>query len=165
MIDGALLVDSDGRGSWLRRACGGDEALRAVVERRLCDCKPGARAAHPTQADPREPEQAPTGSWHALTDDFRSRRIERPGGGAPRVVLAAGSGTLVGTLSESVVRARLRELPMIYILFLAMASSWRVFIMGDQDRVLHYLDAGVGVGLAGVIALLSGRRSLPMERL
>jgi hypothetical protein len=68
-------------------------------------------------------------------------------------------------VSESVVRARLRELPMIYILFLAMATFWRCVILGDGDRVLHYLDAAVIVSLGGVIALLSSRRPVPLARL
>ncbi len=61
------------------------------------------------------------------------------------------------------VRARLRELPVIYILILGMATFWRRTFLGDHDLPLYAFDAVVMAALVGVIALLSGRRpvSLP----
>ena len=39
------------------------------------------------------------------------------------------------------VRARLRELPMIYILILGMATFWRGAVLRDDDLVLYTFDA------------------------
>src|SRR5262249_240465 len=86
-------------------------------------------------------------------------------GFSPRAAIAAGPRRSVSSEPRSVVRARLRELPMIYILFLAMASFWRWGILGDDDRILHYVDATTILALLGVIALLSGRRPIALARL
>ncbi len=53
------------------------------------------------------------------------------------------------------VRARLRELPMIYILIVGMATFYRFVVLKDDDLVLCYLDVTVIACLGGVIALLS----------
>jgi serine/threonine-protein kinase len=58
---------------------------------------------------------------------------------------------------ESVVRIRLGALPLVYLLILAMATFWRCAFLGDEDVVLHYLDATVIAVLGGVIVLLKGR--------
>jgi serine/threonine-protein kinase len=80
-------------------------------------------------------------------------------------VIAAGPGLRPLSEAESVVRARLRELPLVYILLLAMATFWRCVILGDDDRMLHYLDGTVISFLVGVIALLSTRRPISLARL
>jgi hypothetical protein len=46
---------------------------------------------------------------------------------------------------------------LVYLLILAMATSWRCALLGDEDVVPHYLDATVIAALGGVIALLSSR--------
>ncbi len=55
------------------------------------------------------------------------------------------------------VRARLRELPLIHILTLAMAAFWRWTILADLDHGLPYLDACVIAVLAGNAGLLWSR--------
>jgi serine/threonine-protein kinase len=63
------------------------------------------------------------------------------------------------------VRPRLRELPIIYGVFLAMATFWRCVILGDEDHVIHYLDGTVILSLVGVTALLSSRWPVSLARL
>jgi serine/threonine-protein kinase len=46
---------------------------------------------------------------------------------------------------------------LVYLLIVAMATSWRCALLGDDDVVLHYLDAAVIAALGGVLALLSSR--------
>jgi serine/threonine-protein kinase len=86
-------------------------------------------------------------------------------GFSPKAVIATGPQPHPISEAESVLRARLRELPMIYILILAMATFWRYAILGDDDRVLHYVDATVIASLGGVIALLSSRWPVPLAGL
>ena len=54
-------------------------------------------------------------------------------------------------------RARLRELPVIYIVMLGIALFWKRAVLGSEDPTLYELDAGVIVALVGLIVLLSTR--------
>ncbi len=54
---------------------------------------------------------------------------------------------------------------MIYILIVGMATCYRSVVLKDDDLVLYYLDVIVVACLGGVIALLSGRRIIPLARL
>jgi eukaryotic-like serine/threonine-protein kinase len=172
----ALRIEPAEREAWLRRASGDDERLRAEVARLLDQDERAARDEFPATPGPPGPATDPTGSWHA----FGGRR--RPGGRNPIDKAGASSTAGVGGFSpkaaiapgrqphpiseaESVVQARLRELPMIYILFLAMATFWRSVILGDDDRVLHYVDATVIVSLAGLVVLLSSHWPISLPRL
>ena len=67
--------------------------------------------------------------------------------------------------SESVVRARLRELPMIYILFLGMATIYRIVILGYYDLVIYYLDFTIALSFAAAFVLLSSRQLISLSRL
>src|SRR5262249_53236571 len=101
-----------------------------------------------------------TGSWH-FSRGCCPRRGAEPVAGAdsssfsPRAAITTGSALLPISEVDPVLRARLRALPMIYILVLTMATIWRCAILRDDDRVLHYLDASVIAALGSVIALLS----------
>src|SRR5689334_3134268 len=133
LFDAALRIDPAGRESWLRGACGDDD-LRAEVGRLLVQ---DARAARDGFLTPPELADRPvdrTGSWPP-------REGRRPPGGpdpidrveagsgdgddggfTPRAAIAKGVGPPPISEPRSVVRARLRELPVIYILILAMAN-------------------------------------------
>lgn len=88
-----------------------------------------------------------------------------PGGFSPKAAVAAGSPLNSTSEIEHVVRARLRELPMIYILFLSMATFWRFVVLWDEDRVLHALDGTLIALLAGIVVLLSSSYAIPLSRL
>jgi serine/threonine-protein kinase len=172
----ALRMDPAGHEAWLHGACGDDEGLRPEVARLLDQ---DARAARdPFLTTPEPPARAPdqTRSWFSHGGSRPSRGpepIDRIGAGSvagahgfsPKAAIAAGPQRHPISEAESVLRARLRELPMIYILILAMATFWRCAILGDDDRVLHYLDATVIASLGGVIALLSSRWPVSLARL
>ena len=51
---------------------------------------------------------------------------------SPRAAIAAGSRPQPISAAESTVRARLRELPMIYILIVAMATFYRNVVLSDR---------------------------------
>ena len=62
-------------------------------------------------------------------------------------------------------RARLRELPMIYILFLGMATVYRIVILGYYDLVIYYLDFTIALSFAAAFVLLSSRHLISLSRL
>jgi len=55
------------------------------------------------------------------------------------------------------VRARLRELPIIYILMLAIAIFWRRAVLGYEDLALSRFDVVLIFALVSIIALLWSR--------
>ena len=59
------------------------------------------------------------------------RRSTTPGGFTPRAAIAPHTGRHTISEPRSVVRARLRELPMIYILILGIAIFWRRAVLGQ----------------------------------
>jgi tRNA A-37 threonylcarbamoyl transferase component Bud32 len=179
-IDGlfadALRVDPAEREAWLRVACGEDEGLRAEVARLLDQDARAAwdrfltapetpgRAPDPTRTWPSRGGRRPPRGPQPI-DHLGAGPVAGAGGFSPKAAIAVGPPPYAISEAESVVRARLRELPMIYILILAIATFWRCAILGDDDRVIHYLDATVIASLGGVIALLSGPWPLSLARL
>jgi hypothetical protein len=176
LFAGARRIEPAEREAWLRGSCGDDEALRAAVAHLLEQDERAARQSF--LSAPRSSGRAPdqTGSWRSYGGSRPSRGpksigrvragpVDGANGFSPKAAIAAGSRRHPISAAESVVRARLRELPMIYILILAMATFWRVVILGDDDHVLHYLDGTVIMSLGGVIALLSSRSPLSLARL
>jgi eukaryotic-like serine/threonine-protein kinase len=127
---------------------------------------------------PDPPGRSPdaTSSWHFRsacrplsrpepTDHVRADAVPDSGGFSPRAAIAAGAQPFPAYEAEPAVRSRLRALPMVYVLILALATSWRCAVLGDDDVVLHYLDATVIATLGGVIALLSSRRRVSLAGL
>src|SRR5262249_34279388 len=55
--------------------------------------------------------------------------------------------------------------PLVSLLILAMATSWRCALLRDDDVVLHYIDATVIAALGGVLALLSSSRPVSLAGL
>jgi serine/threonine-protein kinase len=86
-------------------------------------------------------------------------------GFSPRSAIAAGSRPYPTSETESAVRTRLRALPIVYVLIVAMATSWRCAVLGDEDVALHYLDATVIAALGGILALLWSRWPVSLARL
>jgi serine/threonine-protein kinase len=136
---------------------------------------PNARAERDSSPDPQGRAPDETGSWHAPSAGHPLRApepIDHVGadsadssGFTPKSAIAKGSQPDPTSEAEPAVRARLRALPMVYILILAMATFWRCAVLGDDDVVLHYLDATVVVTLGGVLALLSSRWPVSLAQL
>src|SRR5262249_42436990 len=112
------------------------------------------RAADQTEGWPPSDERRPPCGPETI-DHVGAASVDDTGCFAPRAAIAAG--TVQHTICEdkSVVRARLRELPMIYILILGIANFWRRTVLGNDDVTLYHVDAVVVVALGGLIALLS----------
>jgi tRNA A-37 threonylcarbamoyl transferase component Bud32 len=134
------------------------------------------RAAWDGSNDP--PGRAPdaTGSWHSgparrvpsgpdATGHVGTDSFADSSGFLPRAAIATGSKPYPTSEAEPAIRTRLRALPVVYVLILAMATSWRCAVLGDDDVLLHYLDGTVIAALGGVIALLSSRWPVSLGRL
>jgi serine/threonine-protein kinase len=175
LFDAALGLAPAEREAWLRTACGNDEGLRAEVAHLLDEDERAARDGFLPASE--APGEAPDG-----TASWTSPGRRRPPRGstsvdlarvatsdttvfAPRAAITAGSPRQPMSAAESTVRARLRELPMIYILIVAMATFYRCVVRSDNDLVLYYLDVTVIVSLGAVIALLWSRWTVPLARL
>ena len=70
----------------------------------------------------------------------------------------------VSTVSEppDLVRARLRELPMVYILIHAASVLWRRTVLGPGDPGLSLVDLLVFLPLVGLVGLLWSRWPIPL---
>ena len=176
LFDAALRLAPAEREPWLREACGGDEDLRAEVDRLLAGDERADRdgfLAPPGEAGPpadatmisapragaRPPEEpgptAPAGG--ASVDD--------PGGFTPRQAIAPPAGPSTVSEPPDLVRARLRELPMVYILIHAASALWRRAVFGPGDPALDRVDALVILALVGLVALLWVRWPIPLAGL
>ncbi|WP_406698690.1 serine/threonine-protein kinase [Singulisphaera sp. Ch08] len=174
LFDASLQLAPPERDAWLRQTCGEDDDLRAEVDRLLAQDERAARNAFlpPPESAPRSLDR--TGCWPPcaealsskelhLLDRFKTERVDDPGGFTPKAAIVEGIGLPPISEARSVVRARLRELPIIFILILGMATIWRSTVFaGNDDLAIHSLDVIVIVALGSIIALLSSRRPLSL---
>ena len=174
LFDASLRLAPPEREAWLRGACGDDEGLRVEVAHLLEHDERAARDGFLPASE--APGEAPgrTASWSS-PGGRRPPRGPAPldvAGAAtsdttvfsPRAAITAGFTQPISA-AESMVRARLRELPMIYILFVVMATIYRTAVLRDDDLVLYYLDVTIVAMLGGIIALLSSRWPISIVRL
>jgi serine/threonine-protein kinase len=173
LFEAAVRIDPAGREDWLRVACGGDEELRAGVGRLLAQDERADQFGLLTPPEPTGPPAERTTSWHphaAVRPPQKPAPIAPAGeasandpcGFTPRDAIAQHTARQPISEPPDVVRERLRELPIIYILILVMATVWRREVLGSHDRTLYYLDATVIAALGGIIALLSSRRPISL---
>src|SRR5207253_2498880 len=122
LFDAALRLDPAAREAWLRGACGDDDGLRAEVDRLLAQDERADRDGFltPPEASGRPPH--PTVSWPPRGG---AAPVDDTGGFTPRAAIAPHTVRPSICEPRSVERARLRELPMIYILILGIAMFWR----------------------------------------
>ena len=167
LFDAALRLESAKREGWLRGACGDDDGLRIEVCRLLAQDERANREGFLTPPEAVSGPQDRTVSWPPC-DDLPLRRgattgqdeavpVADTGGFSPKAAIAAGTGQFPLSEAPAVVRARLRELPMIYILILGMAIFWTHSVLGDDDSTLYTANAVVILALGGTVALLSSR--------
>ncbi|AGA31502.1 serine/threonine-protein kinase [Singulisphaera acidiphila] len=174
LFDASLQLAPPERDAWLRRACGQDDELRAEVDRLLAQDEQADRTAFLPLPESTPQPLDRTGDWPSRGGSSPTRElnpidrlqpgfIDDTGGFTPKAAIVVGTGPPPVSEPRSVVRARLRELPIIYILILGMATVWRsIVIAGDDDLTIYYLDVIVIVALGGIIALLWSRWPLSL---
>ncbi|MGO8897799.1 MAG: serine/threonine-protein kinase [Isosphaeraceae bacterium] len=170
LFNAAVRLEPAQREAWLRRACGEDEDLRAEVSRLLSQDEraDGDGFLTPPESAGRSPDR--TGTWPPR-DDLRPSdgpvpvdhtaavSIDDTGCFCPKAAIAPGTGSSPSSETVSVVRARLLELPIIYILILTMTLFWTHVVLGDDALTIPVvsMNAIVIVALGGIIKLLSSR--------
>ncbi len=176
LFDAAIRIDPAGRQAWLNSACGGDDELQSEVGRLLAlderADKDGLLAPPGSMVPP--PDQ--TASWLPRAE-VRTPRDRGPiasaeetsgddtGGFTPRAAIAPQTARQPICEPPAVVRSRLRELPIIYILMLAIAMFWRRAVLGQEDLTLYQVNVAVILALMGIIALLWSRCPIPLTGL
>jgi eukaryotic-like serine/threonine-protein kinase len=173
LFDAALRLDHAERDAWLRVACGDDDGLLAEVGRLLAQDERADRDGFltPPEAVGRPPDS--TESWPprdeahprgrpATMDQVEAAFADDTGCFSPKAAIAKATGQVPMSETASVVRARLRELPMIYILIVGMAFFWRRAVLGNEDLALYRIDAIIIMVLVGIIALLWSRWTVPL---
>jgi serine/threonine-protein kinase len=125
----------------------------------------GHRIGAPPEATGLAPEQ--TAIWPAREEVApplpgpSGRSADAPlddtGDFAPRPVIARQAGRQTISEPPDVVRARLRELPIVYVVILSAAALWRRAVLGQEDLTLYRVDAMVILAFVVPIALLWSR--------
>jgi eukaryotic-like serine/threonine-protein kinase len=173
LFDSAVRIDPAGREAWLRATCGEDDDIRAEVGRLLAQDERADRDGILTPNGLLAPTPDLTASWHAQAgplppqeaepiDSNGNTSADDTGGFTPRAVIAPHAPRHSISEPQSVVRARLRELPMIYIIMLGVANFWRRAILGSEDLTLYEIDVTVILALVTIIALLWSRWPIPL---
>jgi hypothetical protein len=167
LFEAAVRIDPAGREAWLVAACGGDDDLRAEVGRLLAQDERASRVGFLTPPEATVPPPDPTANWppRAETPSLESSATGLPkgapvddmGGFTPRQAIAPQAGRHAISEPPAVVRARLRELPLVYILILAASALWRHEVLGHGEPALSRVDTTVVLALVGLIALLWSR--------
>ena len=175
LYEAAVRIDPAGREAWLRAACGGDDELRTEVGRLLAQHEPEDRSALPTPSQAAGPHSDRTASEPPRIE-APSQRPEPAGGSgdapanesgglAPRRAIASqNEQQTIAELSDAV-RARLCELPIVYILILAASTLWSRGVLGREDATIARVDGAIILALVGLIALLWSRRPISLPSL
>ncbi|MFI5456164.1 MAG: serine/threonine-protein kinase [Isosphaerales bacterium] len=176
IFDAALRVDPAERDDWLDRACGRDGDLRAEIDRLLAQDERAAREGFltPPEAPVRPPHQRRTGAARRdhlppgapePSDHAPAGVLDDTGCFAPKAAIASRQGSRASAETRAVVRARMRELPIIFILIFGMAFFWRYVVLRDSLLAIALHNVVVLVALGGIAAVLWGRRPLSLARL
>jgi serine/threonine-protein kinase len=168
LFDDAVRLDAAERERWLGLTCAGDDELRREVSRLLAQDERANREGVLTPPAGIGVANDRTASWPPREEH---RPIPTPDSNdhgrygpredleefIPKAAIAPGTGRETISEPRAVVRARLRELPMIYILIVGMAVLWRRAVLGNEDLTLYQVDVGVILALVALIALLWSR--------
>jgi serine/threonine-protein kinase len=176
LFEAAIRIEPAGRGAWLRAACDGDDDLRVEVDRLLTQDERADREGllpPPAATGPRPARTARRVAGNGVRTrgepgpitSVQETSVDDTGGFTPRAAIAPQTVRHPICEPPAVVRSRLRELPMIYILMLGIATFWRQAVLAHDDSKLYQIDLAIILGLVGVIALLWSRWPIPLARL
>jgi len=175
LFEAVVRIDPAGREAWLRAACGGDDELRTEVGRLLAQHERVDPSGFLTPPEAAGPPSERTASGPA--------RVEAPsqppepaggpgdapanesGGLAPRRAIASQKEQQTVSELSDAVRARLCELPIVYILILAASTLWSRGVLGREDATIARVDGTIILALVGLIALLLSRCPIPLTSL
>jgi eukaryotic-like serine/threonine-protein kinase len=131
----------------------------------------------PAEREPRLREACSTASWHPRVAAHRpelgpadgSSAVPAAAGGGggftPRPVIAPRTGESTCAEPPEIVRARLRELPMAFLLILAASALWMRAVLWHDVPMFYRVLAPVILALVGLIALLWSRWPIPLAGL
>jgi eukaryotic-like serine/threonine-protein kinase len=172
LFEAALGIDPAERESWLRANCGGDDDLRAELSRLLVDDERAERVGLLTPPHAMNSAADGTASWppnatvagHQAGGRSSARETSenQTGGFTPKPAIAPSTARHSVSEPLEVVRSRLRELPMIYVLMLSIALFWKRAVLVTEDLTLYKVDIAIIVALVGIIALLFSRWPIPL---
>jgi eukaryotic-like serine/threonine-protein kinase len=176
LFDFALRLGPEEREAWVREVGAGETDLRQAVGCLLAQDNQAEAEGFLTSPVAMDRGSEATRSWtsqerrllpkgHESLGNLEAESVSTAGGFSHEATIVRGPEAHPLSESESVVRARLREVPMIYILFLAMATFYRVVVLGNDDLVIYYVELVVTSCLVGAIALLSSRVPVSLSRL
>ena len=174
LFKAAVRIDPAGREAWLRAACGGDDDLRAEVARLLDQDERADRVGFLTPPEPMARLRSRRRAGPRVEVSPRPPGPVAPAGDAPaddtdvftpRPVIAPKTGRHTISEPPDVVRARLRELPIVYILLVAASALWRRAVLGVESPMLYRGEGMVVLALAVLIALLWSRWPIPLPGL
>jgi tRNA A-37 threonylcarbamoyl transferase component Bud32 len=175
LFKAAVRIDPAGREVWLRAACGGDDDLRAEIARLLAQDERVDRIGFLTPPEPTAAPPEPTASWPTRAEVSPRRpglvapAADAPAdvtyGFTPRQAIAPQTGRHTISEPPNIVRARLRELPIVFILLVVASALWRRAALGVDHPTLYRGDGMVFLALAGMIALLWSRWPIPLPGL
>ncbi len=156
LFDATLRLDpSRRRRTGARQACGADNLLRAEVDCLLAHDERAARDGFLTPAE--------TLSWPRPAEP----RVEAVAAGEfpQTAAIVAISGSNATAETRTVLRSRLLQLTIIYLLIFGMSAFWRHVVLRRYDPTISSLHATVLITLAGVAALLASRVALSPRQL
>jgi serine/threonine-protein kinase len=173
LFDAAIRVEPGARQDWLGAACGGDDELRTEVDRLLAQDERADQDGILPPPPHTSPPPETTATWHSRTEVgapkppgsvtlAREAAADDAAGFTPKAAIAEYTGSYPVSEPRSVVQARLRELPIIYILMLGIAIFWRRTVLGGEDLTLNRYDVAIIMILVVMIALLSIPWRIPL---
>lgn len=176
LFGAAIRLEPHEREPWLDHACGPDRALRAEVDRLLANDEQADDDGFLVPPEGVINRSDVTASWTTTRHDLPDvhgrglapsdpPRSEDTGGFTPKAVIQPGEGRKVGEESTSLIRARVRELPVIYMLICGMTICWRHLMLKIADVTISAYNAAAMLALGVIAALLWSRRSLSLGRL
>jgi hypothetical protein len=175
LFKAAVGIDPAEREAWLRAACRGDDELGAEVSRLLAHDELADRVGLLTPPGPLGPPSDQTESWSPRAKvspqrpgpvaPARDAPADGTEGFTPRQAIAPQVGRHTISEPPDIVRARLRELPIVYILLVSASALWRRAVLGEEHPTLYRVDGMVILALAGLILLLWTRLPVPLAML
>jgi hypothetical protein len=175
LFDVVVELEPFDRHGWLRQACGDDLELRREVQ-----CLLEQDAAAGTEGFLTPPDLPPpsmdTSSWPGregppaapraeAADPLDARASQPDARFAPHAAIYAGPGARRPSDTEVLVRERLRELPVIYSLLVALRIVFAIIVSGLASPTVLLVHAVALVVLTAIAGLLWSRRRLSLAGL